>query len=167
MAQHQAYKTHYYDAMMKEQSEVQGNDNWVLWAVGGITVLSLGVVLFFVLKGGKSKKNNEFLSKIATTAGLQPIKKTWVWKSFNGTPRGEIIFYTDGKVTASGVGTDGKQFKLTEGNWSLESEKAVVKFKGGNNFEFNGANAQGIFWNMLKKATIFNEATNTFNPNWT
>ena len=81
--------------MIKEQSEVQGNDNWVLWAVGGITVLSLGAVLFFALKGGKSKKNNEFLSKIAPAAGLQPIKKTWVWKSFNGTPRGEIIFYTD------------------------------------------------------------------------
>ena len=152
--------------MMEEQNAVQGNDNWVWWAIGGITTLSLGVVLFFALKGAKSRKNDEFLLKIAPTAGLQPIENTWVWKSFNGTPRGEIIFYTDGKLTASGVGTDGKQFKLTEGNWSVESEKAIVKFKGGNNFEFDATNAQGVFWDMLKKATIFNEKTNTYNPNW-
>ena len=154
--------------MMEEQNSVQGNDNWVWWAIGGITTLSLGVVLFFALKGAKSRKNDEFLFKIAPTAGLKWIENTntWVWKSFNGAPRGEIIFYTNGKVTASGVGIDGNQFKLTEGNWSVESEKAIVKFKGGNNFEFDATNAQGIFWDMLKKASIFNEKTNTFNPNW-
>jgi hypothetical protein len=83
------------------------------------------------------------------------------WKSSDSIPRGEITMYTDGKITANGINAQGAQTKFVQGGW-YKSGTTYYMMIGGANYASGIFNLRNDFWNILKKAGIFNDSTNTY-----
>lgn len=115
------------------------------------------------------KLSNEYYTANSNALGLgfrlatntKSISGGVTWFSSETNPRGQVTMYTDGKITANAVNAQGVQSKFRQGGW----------YKSGSNFKFAIAgedqsvglfNVQNAFWNILKKAGIFNDSTNTY-----
>jgi len=100
-----------------------------------------------------------FPTQIAT--GAKSISGGILWQSTSGVPRGEITMYTDGKITANAVNEQGGQTKFVQGGWHINGFTFHLMI-GGANYSVGVLGLQNEFWNILKKAGIYNSSTNSY-----
>lgn len=98
-------------------------------------------------------------TRLAT--GSSAINGGMQWTSTSGVPRGEITMYTDGKITANAVNAQGAQTKFVQGGWYINGLTFNLMI-GGANYSVGLFGLQNEFWNILKKAGIFNETTQSY-----
>jgi hypothetical protein len=96
-----------------------------------------------------------------TLTGATDMEGGVVWKSVDGTPRGEIRMYTDGKITANAVNSQGAQTKFVQGGWWYGGLTFHIMI-GGENYDVVNVLLNNVFWSVLKKAGIFNASTNSY-----
>jgi hypothetical protein len=93
--------------------------------------------------------------------GAKAINGGIQWQSTNAVPRGEITMYTDGKITANAVNAEGAQTKFVQGGWHINGLTFHLMI-GGANYSVGLLGLQNEFWNILKKAGIYNVSTNGY-----
>jgi hypothetical protein len=69
--------------------------------------------------------------------------------------------YTDGKITANAVNAEGAQTKFVQGGWHINGLTFHLMI-GGANYSVGLLGLQNEFWNILKKAGIYNASTNGY-----
>ena len=84
-----------------------------------------------------------------------------VWKSTDSVPRGEVRMYTDGKITANAVNSQGGETKFIQGGWYKVGNTYNLMI-GGANYAVARLGLRDAFWTILKKAGIFNDQNNTY-----
>lgn len=94
-------------------------------------------------------------------SGAKAINGGVIWKSTDSVPRGEIVMYTDGKITANAVNAQGAQTKFVQGGW-YKSGNTYNLMIGGVNYSVGLLGLRDAFWSILKKAGIFNDSTNSY-----
>ncbi len=94
-------------------------------------------------------------------SGAKAINGGVIWKSTDSVPRGEVIMYTDGKITANAVNAQGAQTKFVQGGW-YKSGNTYNLMIGGVNYSVGLLGLRDAFWSILKKAGIFNDSTNSY-----
>jgi hypothetical protein len=96
-----------------------------------------------------------------TATGATQINGGVIWKSSDAIPRGEVTMYTDGKITANAINSQGAQTKFIQGGW-YRSGSTYKLMIGGAEYSSGLLGLRNDFWNILKKAGIFNDSTNTY-----
>ena len=96
-----------------------------------------------------------------TTTGATQISGGVIWKSSDAIPRGEITMYTDGKITANAINSQGAQTKFVQGGW-YKSGMTYHLMIGGANYDVGILGLRNAFWSILKKAGIFNDSSNSY-----
>lgn len=94
-------------------------------------------------------------------SGAKAINGGVIWKSTDSVPRGEVIMYTDGKITANAVNAQGAQTKFVQGGW-YKSGNTYNLMIAGLNQSVGLLGLRDAFWTILKKAGIFNDSTNSY-----
>jgi len=107
----------------------------------------------------ENASNLGFAMRIAT--GATQINGGVIWKSSDAIPRGEVTMYTDGKITANAINTQGAQTKFIQGGW-YKSGNTYNLMIGGANYSSGVFGLRNDFWNILKKAGIFNDSNNSY-----
>lgn len=100
-----------------------------------------------------------FLMQTLTGAGT--IEGGVYWKSTDAVPRGEVRMYTDGKITANAVNSQGVQTKYIQGGWYKEGLTYHIMI-GGVNYDVLNVGLRDTFWSILKKAGIFSSESNSY-----
>ena len=96
-----------------------------------------------------------------TATGATQISGGVIWKSSDAIPRGEVTMYTDGKITANAINSQGAQTKFIQGGW-YKSGSTYYLMIGGANYSSGVFGLRNDFWNILKKAGIFNDSNNSY-----
>jgi len=100
-----------------------------------------------------------YATRLAT--GAKSIEGGIKWTSVDAVPRGEIVMYTDGKITANAVNSQGAQTKFVQGGWYMGGATFRIMI-GGENYDVGIFNLQNAFWSILKKANIYNSSNNSY-----
>ncbi len=94
-------------------------------------------------------------------SGAKAINGGVMWKSTDSVPRGEVIMYTDGKITANAVNAQGAQTKFVQGGWYKNGSTYYIMIAGLNQ-SVGLLGLRDAFWTILKKAGIFNDSNNSY-----
>lgn len=100
--------------------------------------------------------------QMRSITGAKKIDGGISWTSTDGVPRGVITMYTDGKITANAVNSQGAQTKFVQGGWYTLNSITYNLMIGGENYSVGLFGLKDAFWSILKKAGIFNASTNTY-----
>ena len=100
-----------------------------------------------------------YATRLAT--GSKAIDGGIKWDSVDAVPRGEIVMYTDGKITANAVNSQGAQTKFVQGGWYMSGVTFRIMI-GGENYDVGILNLQNAFWSILKKAGIYSSSSNSY-----
>ena len=100
-----------------------------------------------------------FLMQTLTGAGT--IDGGVVWKSIDAVPRGEVRMYTDGKITANAVNSQGVQTKYIQGGWYKVGLTYYIMI-GGAEYKVLNVGLRDAFWSILKKAGIYSSDSNSY-----
>lgn len=97
-----------------------------------------------------------------TITGGQKIDGGVEWKSTDAVPRGEVRMYTDGKITANAVNSQGEKTKYVQGGWYKVGLSYYVMIGGVNYPKVLNVGLRDVFWSILKKAGIYSSDTNSY-----
>lgn len=101
------------------------------------------------------------LLTLPLVTGANKISGGLQWKSTDDTPRGEVTMYTDGKITANAVNSQLAQTKFVQGGW-YKIGSTYHFMIGGKNYDVGILGVRDTFWNIIKQAGIYNDATNSY-----
>ena len=105
--------------------------------------------------------NSLALSGVRLVSGAKAIEGGIKWTSVDAVPRGEIVMYTDGKITANAVNSQGVQTKFVQGGWYISGLSFNLMI-GGANYSVGAFSLTDAFWSILKKAGIYNSSSNNY-----
>ncbi len=100
--------------------------------------------------------------QMRSITGAKKIDGGISWTSTDGLPRGVITMYTDGKITANAVNSQGAQTKFVQGGWYTLNSITYNLMIGGENYSVGLFSLKDAFWSILKKAGIYNDSTNSY-----
>ena len=100
--------------------------------------------------------------QMRSITGAKKIDGGISWTSTDGVPRGVITMYTDGKITANAVNSQGAQTKFVQGGWYTLNSITYNLMIGGENYSVGLFSLKDAFWSILKKAGIYNDSTNSY-----
>jgi hypothetical protein len=105
--------------------------------------------------------NSLALNGAKFVTGSKAIEGGIKWTSVDAVPRGEIVMYTDGKITANAVNSQGGQTKFVQGGWYISGLTFNLMI-GGANYSVGAFSLKDAFWSILKKAGIYNSSSNNY-----